>query len=75
MFALLSADEAAKAAEHAPAAQEQAVHHAPILVKLVNHYFGEWAHHLRDEVHVPGVEESARQVRHHAGSSVWRLHA
>jgi len=37
MFALLSADGAAKAAEHAPAAQEQAVHHAPILVKLVNH--------------------------------------
>ena len=42
---LLSADDAAKAAEHAaPAAQEQAVHHAPILVKLVNHYFGESAH-------------------------------
>ena len=46
MFFLLSADEAAKAAEHAPQAQEQAVHHAPILVRLVNHYFGEWAHHL-----------------------------
>jgi F-type H+-transporting ATPase subunit a len=46
MFFLLSADDAAKAAEHAPQAQEQAVHHAPILVKLVNHYFGEWAHHL-----------------------------
>lgn len=44
MFALLSADEAAKAAEHAPQAQEQAVHHAPILVKLVNHYFGEYAY-------------------------------
>jgi F-type H+-transporting ATPase subunit a len=46
MFFLLSADEAAKAAEHAPQAQEQAVHHTPIVVKLVNHYFGEWAHHL-----------------------------
>ena len=46
MFFLLSADEAAKAAEHAPAAQEQAVHHAPIVVRLVNHYFGESVHHL-----------------------------
>jgi F-type H+-transporting ATPase subunit a len=49
MFAfLLNAEDthAAAAAEHAPAASEQAAHHAPILVQLVNHYFGEYAYRL-----------------------------
>lgn len=39
MFALL-AEETAKAAEHT----EQAAAHVPILVKFVNHYFGEYAY-------------------------------
>jgi F-type H+-transporting ATPase subunit a len=40
MFFLLQTSEAAaKAAEQAPEAE-----HVPILVKLVNHYFGEWAY-------------------------------
>lgn len=43
MFFFL-AEETAKAAEPA---QEAAAHHAPIIVKLVNHYFGEYAHHLQ----------------------------
>jgi F-type H+-transporting ATPase subunit a len=44
MFAFLQhAEETTQAAaEHAPQAQE-AAHHVPILVKLVNHYFGEYA--------------------------------
>lgn len=48
MFALLQhAEETAHAAaEHAPQAQEQAAHHVPILVKLVNHYFGEYAYNF-----------------------------
>jgi len=49
MFAfLLHADETASAAaEHAAPAQEQAAHHVPILVKLVNHYFGESVHNIQ----------------------------
>ncbi|HKZ01793.1 MAG TPA: F0F1 ATP synthase subunit A [Pyrinomonadaceae bacterium] len=35
---------AGQAAEHAEPAQEHAAHHVPIIVKLVNHYFGEWAY-------------------------------
>jgi len=42
MFFLLQHAEAGKAAEHAG---EQA-HHVPILVKLVNQYFGEWAYNF-----------------------------
>lgn len=34
-------DTAGKAAEPT---QQQAAHHAPIIVELVNHYFGHWAH-------------------------------
>ena len=57
MFAfLLSTEEAAKAAEHAPAAQEQAAHHAPIIVKLVNHYFGEWVHGIQMKYHLSRME-------------------
>jgi len=37
------AEDAAKAAEQAP----EKAHHAPILVQLVNHYFGESAHHIQ----------------------------
>jgi F-type H+-transporting ATPase subunit a len=45
MFFLLQHPETAKAAEHAGKAAEQ-VHHAPILVRLVNQYFGEWAYNF-----------------------------
>jgi F-type H+-transporting ATPase subunit a len=44
MFWLL---ETAKAAEHGEQAREQAAHHTPIIVELVNHYFGEPVHHLQ----------------------------
>jgi F-type H+-transporting ATPase subunit a len=40
MFFLQHAETAAKATEHAP----EAAHVEPILVKFVNHYFGEWAY-------------------------------
>jgi F-type H+-transporting ATPase subunit a len=43
-FLLKAGETAPAAAEHAAPAQEQAVHHAPILVQLVNHYFGEYAY-------------------------------
>lgn len=43
MFFFLAA-ETAKAAEPA---QEAAAHHSPIIVELVNHYFGEYAHHFQ----------------------------
>ncbi len=36
--------ETAKAAENGGKAQEQAAHHTPIIVELVNHYFGDWAY-------------------------------
>lgn len=36
--------ETAKAAEPGAAAHEQSAHHTPIIVELVNHYFGEWAY-------------------------------
>jgi len=42
MFLLLSSEPAAKAAEQA---QEQA-EHVPIIVRLVNQYFGEWAYNF-----------------------------
>lgn len=42
-FLLQHAAEAAPAAEHAT----EQVHHAPILVQMVNHYFGEPVHHLQ----------------------------
>lgn len=42
MFLLQHAEDTAKVAEHVP----EKAHHVPILVKLVNHYFGEWAHHF-----------------------------
>jgi F-type H+-transporting ATPase subunit a len=41
MFFLL---ETAKVAEHGEQAQEQAAHHTPIIVELVNHYFGQTAY-------------------------------
>ena len=41
MFWLL---ETAKAAEHGEQAQEQAAHHTPIIVELVNRYFGQAAY-------------------------------
>jgi F-type H+-transporting ATPase subunit a len=41
MFWLL---ETAKAGEHAERAQEQSAHHMPIIVELVNHYFGQAAY-------------------------------
>jgi F-type H+-transporting ATPase subunit a len=41
-FLLQHGEQAAKAAEHA----EEEAAHVPILVKLVNHYFGEWAYHF-----------------------------
>jgi F-type H+-transporting ATPase subunit a len=40
MFFLQHAEKVAKTAEHA----EEQAEHVPILVKLVNHYFGEWAY-------------------------------
>ena len=49
MFFLLQHPEPAKAAEHAGKVAEHAgeqAHHVPILVKLVNQYFGEWAYNL-----------------------------
>jgi len=39
--------ETAKAAEHGAAAHEQTAHHTPIVVELVNHYFGEWAYRFQ----------------------------
>ncbi|MDX6405633.1 MAG: F-type H+-transporting ATPase subunit a [Blastocatellia bacterium] len=42
MFLLQSTEAGAKAAEHAPEHAE----HVPILVKLVNQYFGEWAYNF-----------------------------
>jgi F-type H+-transporting ATPase subunit a len=42
MFLLQHAEEAGKAVEHAP----EHAPHVPILVKLVNHYFGEWAYNF-----------------------------
>ncbi len=36
--------ETAKAAEHAAPAHEQSAHHTPLIVELVNHYFGEYAY-------------------------------
>ncbi len=36
--------ETAKAGEHAEQAHETAAHHTPIIVELVNHYFGQNAH-------------------------------
>jgi len=39
-----AAEHGAKAAEHAEKAHEQAAHHTPIVVELVNHYFGEYAY-------------------------------
>ena len=44
MFWLL---ETAKAAEHGEKAQEQAAHHTPIIVELVNHYFGQPVYELQ----------------------------
>jgi F-type H+-transporting ATPase subunit a len=41
-FLLQHSEQAAKAVEHA----EEEAAHVPILVKLVNHYFGEWAYHF-----------------------------
>lgn len=35
---------AEEAAKHSEAAPEAAAHHAPIIVRLVNQYFGEWAY-------------------------------
>ena len=75
MFFLLSADEAAKAAEHAPAAQEQAAHHAPIMVKLVNHYFGEWAHHFEMKYTYPKWKWLLAKFGIDPGSGVRALHA
>lgn len=42
MFWLQHAEEAGKAVEHA----QQEAPHVPILVKFVNHYFGEWAYNF-----------------------------
>ena len=49
MFLLQHAEEGAKAAE---TAQETAAH-APILVRLVNHYFGEWAYNFEMQYTYP----------------------
>ena len=49
MFWLQHAEEAGKAAEHAA----EPVHHAPILVQLVNHYFGESVHNLQMKTTYP----------------------
>lgn len=43
MFFLLQHAEAGKVAEHA----EEQAHHVPILVKLVNQYFGEWVYNIQ----------------------------
>jgi F-type H+-transporting ATPase subunit a len=45
-FLLQHAETAGKAAEKTAEHSEQGTHHAPIVVQLVNHYFGEWAYDL-----------------------------
>jgi F-type H+-transporting ATPase subunit a len=40
-------DTAGKAAEHGAAAEEHAAHHTPIIVELVNKWFGEPVYHLQ----------------------------
>ena len=68
MFLLLSTEPAAKAAEQA----EQ----APILVRLVNQYFGEWAYNFEMKYTYPKFwQKVAGEVRHDAGSPVWALHS
>jgi len=37
-------ESAENAAEHVEKTQEHGAHHTPIIVQLVNHYFGEWAY-------------------------------
>ncbi|HKP38638.1 MAG TPA: F0F1 ATP synthase subunit A [Pyrinomonadaceae bacterium] len=49
MFLLFSTEGAAKTAEKT----EEAVHHAPIIVQLVNHYFGEYAHNIQMKTTYP----------------------
>jgi F-type H+-transporting ATPase subunit a len=45
-FLLQHAETAGKAAEQAAEHTEETAHHVPIVVKLVNHYFGEWAYNF-----------------------------
>jgi F-type H+-transporting ATPase subunit a len=49
MFLLQHAEEGAKAAEKV----QEAAPHAPILVRLVNHYFGEWAYNFEMQYTYP----------------------